>query len=67
MAYVTSSCDITLLPEQMVVATCTIKILNIGTYRHKMDGGLTCDFTSFPTVFQSYQDDGQMIMEGCVR
>ena len=28
---------------------------------------MTCDFTSFLTVFQSYQDDGQMIMKGCVQ
>ena len=28
---------------------------------------MTCDFTSFSTVFQSYQDDGQMIMKGCVQ
>ena len=35
---------------------------NIG-----LDGWMTCDFTSFSTVFQSYQDDGQMIMKGCVQ
>ena len=23
---------------------------------------MTCDFTSFSTVFQSYQDDGKLIM-----
>ena len=28
------------------------------------DGSMTCDFTSFSTVFQSYEDDGQMIMKG---
>ena len=28
-----------------------------------MDGQMTCDFTSFSTVFQSYQDDGWMIMK----
>ena len=28
---------------------------------------MTCDFTAFSTVFQSYQDDGQMIMKGCVQ
>ena len=28
---------------------------------------LTCDFTSFSTVFQSYQDDGWVIMKGCVQ
>ena len=27
---------------------------------------MTCDFTPFSTVFQSYQDDGLMIMKGCV-
>ena len=28
---------------------------------------MTCDFTSFSTLFRSYQDDGQMIMKGCVQ
>ena len=32
-----------------------------------MDGWMTCDFTSFSTIFQSYQDNGQMIMKGCVQ
>ena len=32
-----------------------------------MDGWMTCDFTSFLTVFQSYQDDVWMIMIGCVQ
>ena len=31
------------------------------------DGWMTCDFTSFLTVFQSYQDDVGMIMRGCVQ
>ena len=31
------------------------------------DGWMTCDFTSFLTVFQSYQDDFWMIMKGCVQ
>ena len=31
------------------------------------DGWMTCDFTSFSTVFQSYQGIGQMIKEGCVQ
>ena len=31
------------------------------------DGWMICDFTSFSTVFQSYQDDGRMIMKGCVQ
>ena len=32
---------------------------------YKMDGWLTCYFTFFLTVFQSYQDDEWMIMKGC--
>ena len=28
---------------------------------------MTCNFMSFSTAFQSYQDDGQMIMKGCVQ
>ena len=32
----------------------------------KMDGWITCDFTSFSTVFQSYQDDKTLIMKSCV-
>ena len=34
---------------------------------HEMDGWMTCDFTFFLTVFQSYQDDVRMIMKGCVQ
>ena len=33
----------------------------------KENGWMACDFTSFSTVFQSYQDDGQMIMKGYVQ
>ena len=32
-----------------------------------LNGWMTCDFTSFLTVFQSYQDDVGMIMRGCVQ
>ena len=28
-----------------------------------MDGWMTCNFMSFSTVFQSYQDDKQLIMK----
>ena len=28
---------------------------------------MSCDFTSFSTVFLSYEDDGLMIMKGCVQ
>ena len=30
-------------------------------------GWMICNFTSFSTVFQSYQDDGQMVIKGCVQ
>ena len=30
-------------------------------------GWITCNFTSFSTVFRSYQDDEGMMMKGCVR
>ena len=33
----------------------------------EMDGWMTCDFTSFSIVFQSYQGDGRMIMKGSVQ
>ena len=32
-----------------------------------MDGWMTCEFTFFSTVFKSYQDDGRVIMKGCVQ
>ena len=31
------------------------------------DGWMTCNFTSFSTVFQSYQEDGRLIMKNCVQ
>ena len=35
--------------------------------KKRIDGWMTWDFTSFSIVFQSYQDDGQMIMKGCAQ
>ena len=40
---------------------------SIDTMYLNADGWMTCDFTSFSTVFQSYQDDGRLIMKGCVQ
>ena len=31
------------------------------------DGPMSCNFTSLLTVFQTYQDDGMLIMEGCMQ
>ena len=35
--------------------------------KRDIDGWLTCDFTSFLTVFKSYQDNIWMITKGCVQ
>ena len=32
-----------------------------------MDGWMTCNFTSFTVLLQSYQDDERLIMKGCVQ
>ena len=32
-----------------------------------MDGWMIYDFTSFSTVVQLNQDDGQLMMKGCVQ
>ena len=32
-----------------------------------LDGWMTCYFTSFPTVFQSYGDEWRMIIKECVQ
>ena len=32
-----------------------------------IDGWLICNFTSFSTVFHSYQDGGMLIMKGCMQ
>ena len=37
------------------------------SHQYSMDGWMTCDFTPFSTVFQSYQDDVWMIIKGCVQ
>ena len=51
--------------------------MNVCTFRRSnferlifpfLKDGWTCNFTSFQsTVFQSYQDDGRVIMKGCVQ
>ena len=38
-----------------------------GQTEGQMDGSMTCDFSSVSIVFQSYQDDGQVIMKNCVQ
>ena len=36
-------------------------------FHEEMNEWITCNFTSFSTVFQSYLDDGRLIMKGCVQ
>ena len=36
-------------------------------FMNMIDGWMTCNFMSFSTVFQSYQDDERLIMKGCVQ
>ena len=45
---------------------CHNNIIHVKPIR-SMDGWMTCDFTSFSTVFQSHQEDFWMIMKGCVQ
>ena len=42
-----------------------VLVANFNIY--KTDGWMTYNFTSLSTVFQSYQDDERLIMEGCVQ
>ena len=35
--------------------------------RFRIDGWITCNFTSFSTVFQSYKDDGRVIVKDCAQ
>ena len=39
----------------------------LNTHSTRLDGWTTCDSTSFLQVFQSYQDDRQMILKCCVQ
>ena len=49
-----------------VRSLCSLSLEN-GSIKNEilsqMDGWMTCDFTSFLKVFQSYQDDVRMIMK----
>ena len=46
----------------------SIQCLPYSEHSMNLDGGwLTCNLTSFSAVFKSYQDDGQMIMKGCLQ
>ena len=47
--------------------TSSIYAAHENPYSNMMDGWMTCNFRTFSTLFQSYQDDGWMIMKGCVQ
>ena len=54
----------------MAVICCSEDVINFDVSLNntkKNNGWMACDFTSFPTVFQSYQDDGMSIMKDCVQ
>ena len=50
-----------------VLSICARHTIQDHANYNRMDGWMICDFTSFSTVLQSYQDDGRMIMKGCVQ
>ena len=45
----------------------SMSVYGLSFLKVLMDGWMICDFTSFSTIFQSYQDDGRMIVKGCVQ
>ena len=49
------------------LACCLANFVMSTKVNRSIDGRMICDFTSFSTVFQSYQDDVWMIMKGCVQ
>ena len=51
--------------KTIVVMICLLHYKNVDTLQ--IDGWMTCVFTSFSTVFQSYQDDERLIVKGCVQ
>ena len=42
----------------------TLCVLLLELQYCRMTGWMICDLTSFSTVFQSYQNDGRLIMKG---
>ena len=50
--------------SRLLISTAFVVVSPIGCLR---DGWMTCDLMSFSTVFQSYQDNGMLIMKGYVQ
>ena len=46
---------------------CQVLDFTKGSVKLRRDGWMTCDFTSFSTVFQSYQDHERLLMTGYVQ
>ena len=44
-----------------------LKHMTVCRALDKRDGWISCNFTSFSTVFQSYQENRRLIMKGCVQ
>ena len=57
----------TLLSDSNLATTYYPRIITVSVFYLELYGWMTCDFASFLTVFQSYQDDIRMTMKGCVQ
>ena len=50
-----------------VISVAVVWHTDVGPKTHSAPAAwMACDFTSFSTVFQSYQDAGRVKMKGCV-
>ena len=63
MLQVVKLVDLTAVVVILLVVKCRTGIVHC----HMDDGWMIYDFTSFSTVFQSYQDDDRLIMKGCLQ
>ena len=45
----------------------TAKDIKIDLFNQSVDGSMICNFTSFSTDVQSYQDDERVKMKSCVQ
>ena len=58
---------LTSMRRHYVTSTSIQRHFYVMCLQGRMYGWMICEFTSFSTVFQSYQDDRSMIMKGCVQ
>ena len=53
--------------EPVNAKTCDSKTYHTNILRAPKDGWMKYGFKSLSTVFKSYQDDGRVLMKGCVQ